>query len=145
MADITAPRLNTDRQDGEVLSFLMSNVKLVEGAFIAINSAGYAVNLGDTSGAIFAGVAEETVDNSAGSAGDKEIKVRMNGVVSAVAGFSAAQTNVGDEVVGDDNQTVDLAANNTNDVYVGRIVRVVSASSVRIALVPFGSKLSDLT
>lgn len=144
MTAITTPRFNTDRQDGEVLSFKISNVKIVEGALVSINADGYAISSTDTASTYFAGVAEETVDNTAGSAGDKEIKVRTGGVIQVAAGFSAAQANVGDEVFVEDNATVDVAGGLTNDVYVGRIVTVVSASVLRVALTPFGAKTSDL-
>ena len=141
MSDITGRRANTDRQDGKVLSFQMGAENIYEGALVEINSSGFAVNGGDDSGAVFAGVAEEIVDNSGGSAGDLEIKVWTGGgVVTVASAFSAAQTNVGDEVTLSDNQTVDVAGTTTNDVVVGRIVEVISASKVRVALYPFGGK-----
>lgn len=123
------------RQPGEVLSYKMAAVKVWEGALVSVNSSGYVTNATDASGDIFVGVADETVDNSGGSAGDKELKVRIGGVVDVVSGFSAAQTNVTDLVYASDNQTVDLAANLTNDVLVGRIVEVTSSSKLRVALV----------
>lgn len=141
MADITAKK-DVRRQPGEVLSFVVKNDEVIyEGALVAIDSNGEAINAGDDSGATFAGVADETVDNSDDGL---EIKVRMGGVIDCVAAFSAAAANVGDEVCLSDNQSVDLAANTTNDVYCGRIVEVVSASKVRVALRPFGGKTSDL-
>lgn len=145
MADITARKAGTDRQDGEVLSFKMNAEEIFEGAFVALDTDGYATNAGDDAGAVFVGVAEESVDNSGGSDGDVNIKVRTGGVISCVAGFSAAQANVGDEVFAEDNQTVDVAGGLTNDVYVGRIVEVVSSSKVRVALTPYGAKTSDAT
>ncbi len=143
MADVTAKR-DEQFQQGVQFPLLMGAEKIFEGALVEVNSSGYAVNAGDDAGAVFAGVAQETVDNAAGAAGDKEIVVRQGGIVRLAAAFSAAQTNVGDEVVAEDNQTVELAANNTNDVYVGRIVEVISSSVVRVALAPFGGKRSDL-
>lgn len=131
-------RKDTRRQPGEVLSYKLAAVKVIEGALVSVNSSGYATNATDAANDIFVGVADETVDNSAGAAGDKEIKVRIGGVVDVVSNFSAAQTNVTDQVYVLDNQTVDLAANLTNDVLVGRIVEVTSASKLRVALVAPG-------
>lgn len=132
MADITERKASTDRQDGEVLSFLQGAEAIYEGALVAINAAGYAVNAGDDANAVVVGVADESVDNSAGSAGDTSIKVRRTGVFSFVAGFSAAQSDVNSLAYASDNQTINLAANLTNDVLVGRIVEVVSSSKVRV-------------
>jgi len=132
MADITARKASTDRQDGLVLSFLQGAENIYEGALVAINAAGYAVNGGDDANAVIVGVADESVDNSGGAAGDKSIKVRRSGVFTFVAGFSAAQADVNTLVYAVDNQSVDLAATTTNDVLVGRIVEVLSSSKVRV-------------
>lgn len=132
MADITERKASTDRQDGQILSFKVAVAKIYEGALVAINAAGYADNAGDDANTVVVGVADETVDNSGGSAGDLEIKVRRSGVFNFVAGFSAAQSDVNSLAYASDNQTVNLAANLTNDVLVGRIVEVVSSSKVRV-------------
>ena len=133
MADLTAVR-DEQHQQGVQIPRKMSNVKIFSGALVEVNSSGYADNAGDDAGAVFAGVAQETKDNSGGSAGDLEIVVRQGGVVQVATAFTAAQTNVGDEVTLSDNQTVDLAANTTNDVTCGRIVEFISAGVVRVAL-----------
>lgn len=132
MADITERKASTDRQDGEVVPFLASNVSIFEGALVAVNAAGYLDNAGDDANTVVVGVADESVDNSGGSAGDKEVKVRRTGVYTFVAGWSAAQADVNTLVYASDNQTVNLAANLTNDVLVGRVVEVLSSSKVRV-------------
>lgn len=132
MADITERKASTDRQDGLIYPFLMGAESIFEGALVAINAAGYAVNAGDDASAVVVGVADNSVDNSAGAAGDEYIKVRRSGVFTFVAGFSAAQADVNTLCYASDNQTVDLAGNLTNDVLVGRIVEVLSASKVRV-------------
>ena len=132
MADITERKASTDRQDGEVLSFLQGAESIFEGALVAINAAGYAVNAGDDANAVIVGVADETVDNSGGAAGDLSIKVRRSGVFTFVAAWSAAQADVNTLVYAVDNQSVDLAATTTNDVLVGRVVEVLSSSKVRV-------------
>lgn len=139
MADITA-RKDEQHQQGIQFALLMGAEEIFEGALVSVDANGYAVNAGDDAGAVFAGVAQETVDNSGGAAGDKEIVVRSGGIVQVNAAFSAAQTNVGDEVTLSDNQTVDVAGTTVNDVVCGRIQKVVSSSVVRVALYPFGSK-----
>ena len=132
MADITERKASTDRQDGLILSFLQGAESIFEGALVAINAAGYAVNAGDDANAVIVGVADESVDNSGGAAGDKEIKVVRTGVFTFNTAYSAAQTDVNNIAMASDNQTVDLAANTTNDIPVGRIVEVLSSSKVRV-------------
>ncbi|HOP81046.1 MAG TPA: hypothetical protein PLZ21_10825, partial [Armatimonadota bacterium] len=75
----TTTARESKRKDGKLISLKMSNVKIPKGALVSINAAGYATNSSDTAGETFAGVAYETVDNSAGSAGDKEIRVETTG------------------------------------------------------------------
>lgn len=126
---------DTKYQEGKILPFKVEEAtKIIEGALVAINAAGYAVNATDTASEVVVGICDETVDNTSGADGDEYVKVRTHGVHEFVARFSAAQTNVGDLAYAFDNQTVDLAANLTNDILVGRIVEVVSASKVRVDL-----------
>lgn len=132
MTAITTARKNTDRQDGEVLSFKQAAVKIPEGALVSVNAAGYATNATDAANDVFVGIADETVDNSAGSAGDKSIKVRRTGVYTVAFGGTATIADVNTLVYVSDNATVNLAAALTNDVLVGRIVEFISASSVRV-------------
>lgn len=134
MADITERKASTDNQQGEVLSFPMAAVQIFEGAIVALNSAGYLDNAGDDAGAVVVGIAEESKDNSGGSAGDLSLKVRRRAVVTVNANHTAAQTDLGVIAMAVDNQTIDLAANTTNDVPVGRIVEFISTSKVRVDL-----------
>ena len=97
-----------------------------------VNAAGYAVNATDTAGGVVVGVADETVDNSAGSVGDLSIKVRRTGVFTFVFAGTATIADVNTLVYVTDNQTVDLVGVTTNDVLVGRILEFVSATKVRV-------------
>jgi len=134
MADITERKASTDRQDGKVLGFLMGAEQIFEGALVAVNAAGFLVNAGDDAGAVVVGIADESKDNSAGSAGDLTLNVVRDGVVTLNTAYTAAQTDLGVLAMAEDNQTVDLAATTTNDVVVGRIVGFISTSKVRVDL-----------
>ena len=74
------------RKDGEIVAYPMAAVKIPKGALVNINAAGYATNATDAAGETFAGVAYETVDNSAGSAGDLSIRVETTGTFVFVDG-----------------------------------------------------------
>lgn len=134
MTAITA-RKDTRRQEAVILPFPVEEAtKIVEGALVSVNAAGYAVNATDTASERVVGVASAEADNTSGADGAIDVTVWTNGAHSFVAAFSATIANVGDKVYAVDNQTVDLAATTTNDVLVGVIVGVESASQVRVML-----------
>lgn len=64
---------------GPIRYLPMAAVKIWSGAMVMLNSSGYATNGAASAGneaLTVAGIAEETVDNSGGSAGDKYIRVK---------------------------------------------------------------------
>ena len=75
MTALTAER-DTHRRDGLQLSLPMSASKILEGAIVCLSAAGYATKGAVATTLRAAGVAEETVDNSAGNAGDVAISVK---------------------------------------------------------------------
>jgi len=137
MTAITA-RKDVRRQEAVILPFpLAAATKIVEGALVNVNAAGYAVNATDTTGERCVGVASQECDNTTGAAGDADAIVWTGGAIDVLTNFSATIANVGDKVYVVDNQTVDLAAVTTNDVLVGVIVAVLSTSKVRVILTPY--------
>lgn len=132
MTALSAAKKSTDRQNGDVYSFQQAAVKIWEGAIVSVNAAGYATNGSDAANDVFVGIAEETVDNASGAAGDKSIKVRRNGIYTFVFSGTATIADVNTPVYIVDNQTVALAATTTNDVLIGRIVEFVTATKVRV-------------
>ncbi|MGL5166642.1 MAG: hypothetical protein ACRC9K_12220 [Afipia sp.] len=66
---------NTPRAQGDVKSLPMSASLIYAGAIVARNAAGYATKGAVATTLIGVGRADERVDNSAGAAGDKRIKV----------------------------------------------------------------------
>jgi hypothetical protein len=135
MANLTADREDL-RQDGILVQYPVSNVKLFKGSIVAVNTSGYAVKGVDTASFFLAGVAYEQVDNSAGSAGDKKIRVWRKGIFEFNFSGTASQADVGKSVYMVDDNTVALAATTTNDVLVGRITEFVTASKVRVEISP---------
>ena len=127
---------DSKRSDGKLKAVKMTNVKVPKGVLVCINTSGYATNGADTASFLFAGVSYEQVDNSAGSAGDKEIRVEKTGEhLFAYNGTDAAQAILGKEVYIVDNQTVDDDAGaTTNDIKCGTVVEIVSGSQVRIRI-----------
>lgn len=132
---------------GIIHEFELAAIKAYQGGLMALNASGYAILATDTSGSIFLGVATETVDNSGGSAGDKEIKIDIGGaavLVTHTAG-SLALANVGDYVYADGDDAVDNLANATNPMLVGQIIEVPSATTCWVKCRPFASGADDYT
>lgn len=135
MADITAPR-HDERQTGELVHVKLAAVKVFAGGLLTFNTAGFA-DVADASEPL-AGVAIETVDNAAGAAGDKIVRVHRTGIFSFNGtGFTAA--DAGKEVFVSDDQTVVVGGTGAGRIPVGRIVEVLSATKVRVQINLFGT------
>lgn len=116
MTALAAPRLVPVKGEsrGPTRYLPMAAVKIWNGALVMINSSGYATNGAASAGneaLVVAGIAEETVDNSGGSAGDLSIHVRACDDSTAM-GFvnngsdTCTIANVGEMAYLVDNQTV---------------------------------------
>lgn len=104
---------------------------IYQGAAIGCNSYGYAKSL--ENGDIFAGFAEDNVNNSAGLDGDKKIRLRKKGAILLdIPGVALG--DIGRAVYALDDNTFTLSP--TNAVYIGKISRIESIGS---ALVDFAS------
>jgi hypothetical protein len=141
-ASTTAREVNWSQ--GDLISFKMAAVKAAKGTFALMDaSAGYVTNI-PTASRPFVGVFDETIDNSAGSAGDLSIKVRTKGIFDfAVA--AASQTIVGTEVwmsggsSTGDNITV-ISDEVPGSVKVGRVAELLSATAVRVRITGYALK-----
>lgn len=68
--------INTQRKDGEMVECPVAQGEhIYAGTLVTANADGYAESGTDSSNRTFEGIANEEVDNSDGSAGDKTIKV----------------------------------------------------------------------
>jgi len=133
MADVGANR-DPQLKDSRQLSILVEDsVHIYRGVGVCVNAAGYATPMGDDSGSVFIGVAEEECDNTltGHSQGGKRIRVALGG--SAVfTKASAAQTDLGLPVYAGYDGTVVVAGGSTNKVFVGIITEIISTSLVRV-------------
>ncbi len=111
---------------------------IYENAAVGDNGSGYARPL--VAGDQFLGFALAQADNSAGAAGDVNVRVRVKGRVQLpVSGV--AITSVGLGVYASDDDTFTLTA--TSNSYVGRIVRYVSSGQVVVEFDATRGALSD--
>lgn len=133
---VTANQL-TKRQEGDRQSFpVAASTTIYEGTLAFVSATGY---LDDDTGSganRFAGVALAYVDNSSGSAGDKQGEVYTEGVFELVGtGFS--QASVGQSIFATDNYTITTAPSGSG-VYIGECVGYVSSTKVLVCIDPDG-------
>lgn len=122
---------------GDELDFpVVASDIIYGGTFVAVNAGGYANPGSDTAGLIFEGVAIEQVDNSSGSNGDKDVTLKRRGLVKALFDTAISQANVGDNVFLVDDQTVDLTANVTNNIFCGIIAKYIDTTHAWIDIEP---------
>lgn len=131
--------VNYKEIEGAILEVPIAVDIVYKGGLVAINAAGYGAPATDGAGETVLGIAIETVDNSGGSAGDLSVKV-LSGIVllSYATAADVGQTSVGQIATVSDDQTVDIAANTTNDIPAGVIVKYVSSSAVDLYIPPCG-------
>lgn len=101
-----------------------------KGALVKTNAAGYLAPMAAEAAAFFAGIAYEKADNSAGSAGDIVCQVMRKGVFPFVTSGMAID-DMQKIVYASDDQTVSLVQG-ANELAIGRIVEVISATSVMV-------------
>lgn len=130
MAALTADK-EVSEKDGVVRAAPMAVDKIYRGALVMHNTAGFLAPCATGAGNLFAGVAEEQVDNSAGSAGDLECKYKSEGLY-LLEGVGFVQGDVGEIVYASDDQTVTKTS--LNNPKVGRIEKFVSATQVWVKL-----------
>jgi hypothetical protein len=103
---------------------------IYEGAAVGDNASGYMRPL--SGGDPFRGFAARRVDNSSGSAGDKSVLLRSNGIVSLAVTSAAAVTDVGAIVYASDDDTFTLVGG-TGKTAIGKVHRWVSSTTCLVA------------
>lgn len=127
--------LETEHREGLMHDHPVQNgQKIYKGTPVFLDAAdGYAqTNDGTTVtlaiGDVFAGICDETVDNTSGSDGDKNVKVRKTGIFLMPMSGTVSQAKMGDPVYVNnttDNSTVTLTpANDGSDVQIGHLVEM---------------------
>ena len=118
---------------GLVVNYKVSNVAIYKGGLLGINSSGYLIPMAHGTGSLkFAGVAAESVNNAAGSAGDKSILACKVGsfIFKAVSGFTPAITDLGKEVYANTDWEVQISTSGlTNQYKVGTITAIETTST----------------
>lgn len=123
----------TYERPGLVVGYKVSNTKIYKGANVGVNSLGFLVPMSHATASLkYVGVANDTVDNSAGAAGDRSVNVTKSGsfVLKAAATFTPSQADIGKEVYALTDWEVQVSTVGlTNQYKVGTIVGLESTST----------------
>lgn len=133
----------TEYKDGVELAQPVDGGSVIfAGALVARNALGYLVPGSDTAGLKFQGVSRQHADNSGGADGAVRCLLRRKGLVRCKLGHAITQANQGDKVYLVDDQTVDLTANTTNDIYCGVIAEIIDSDEAWIDIEPAVAQVS---
>lgn len=122
---------NTPRRNADQFSYPAAAALILAGTIVVINAAGNA-EMGTTAlSKVCVGVADDTVDNSAGAAGALQVPVRRGcfRFANSASTDAIALTDIGTNCYIVDNQTV-AKTSGTNTRSVAGVVRDVDASGV---------------
>ncbi|RYY25234.1 MAG: hypothetical protein EOP62_14325 [Sphingomonadales bacterium] len=126
MTATTTPRDTPAMTAGVVSRKVAASTKILQGTFVALNAAGYLVPMSAATTLIAQGRAEETVDNTAGAAGDLSCLVKPG--IFRWANSASTDTitiaELGDTAYGVDNQTVAKTDGSSARSAAGKIVDV---------------------
>ena len=129
----TADRFDIAKQLGPVyIEYdVAASTTLYQGTLVCTDGSGNLVQASDTASLLFAGMAQQAVDNSGGAAGAKTCRVEppQNLGVLELDAVSPAKTWLGLLVYFSDDHTVALKATTTNDIVVGRVIRVPNTAA----------------
>lgn len=114
--------------DIQELPMIASDI-IYEGAAVGDNASGLARPL--VAGDPFLGFAERTVDNSAGAASAKAVRVRMQGQVQLAVTGAASTADVSETVYAADDDTFTLTAG--SNTAIGKVARWVSGTQCVVA------------
>lgn len=132
MASLTQA-FETYEKPGLVVSYKLSAAKLFKGAMVGVNASGYLAKMDHATASLkFVGVANETIDNSAGAAGDKSLNVTKSGsfVLKAASGYAPAIADIGKEVYSNSDWEVQISTVGlTNQYKIGTITALESTST----------------
>ena len=141
MGQLTAS-YETYERPGLVVAYKMAATKVWKGGLVGVDATGYLRPMNPANAAMrFMGVANETVDNSAGNAGDKTVNVTKTGsfVMKAAGGYSPAFAELGKEVYAASDWEANSSSTGLTNAYkVGTIVAIettaTGANGIRVRI-----------
>lgn len=131
---VTTAQLIKKRFPFEILGHakVAAGVKLLGGTYCFVTAAGYATDVVNSGANKFLGIVKETVDNTSGAAGDKQVEFFTDGLF-ALPLAGAAQANAAlVDVYASDNYTLTLTSANMSKV--GQIEFYNSGTEIEVRI-----------
>src|ERR1051326_1078866 len=100
--------------------WVLASTHIYQGTLVFANSGGYADDDTATGTNDFLGIANEEVDNSSGSNGDKNVELITDGAITLV-GSGFTQADVGKDAFATDNYTL-VVADSASAVRIGKVI-----------------------
>ena len=108
-----------------------ASTHIYKNALTKINVAGFIAGCATESGAVYAGMAYEEIDNSAGANGDLLVRIeRINAIY--INGTSFVAADLGKAVYASDDDTAVLVDSGDLQL-IGKIIEVVSATEILVS------------
>jgi len=129
----TTVERNTPRRAAAELSFPAAVAKILAGTIVVLNASGFAEPGATATGKKCVGVADATVDNTGGSAGDLEVPIKRGTFLfeNSATTDEITDADYGADCYVVDNQTV-AKTDGTNTRSIAGKVRGVDAASGRV-------------
>ncbi len=132
----------TYERPGLVVTYKMAAIKVWKGGMVGVDATGYLRPMNPATASMkFMGIANETVDNSLGNAGDRTVNVTKTGsfVMKAASGYVPTIAEIGKEAyAASDWEANSSPTGLTNPYKVGTIVAVentaTAGSGVRVRI-----------
>jgi len=132
MAAATTDRITQEKNLGLKSFQIKAATKILQGIMVMLDSTGFLIQAANAASGKVVGVADKTVDNTAGADGDLSVTVRSRGVYRFGA-TSITAAMVGTMMYVVDNQTFDDTLG-TQGVKAGRLVERISSTEGWIAI-----------
>ncbi len=121
------------RKDGALVAYpLGAGAHVFKSALLAVAATGLVQPAGDAPGLVFAGVAYEETDNTAGTPGAKTVRVLKTGVFT-LAKAGAVQADVGKTALVVDDATV-ATAPTADNLACGVVVGIADGAHVQVRI-----------
>lgn len=133
MAALTAEKIVDHKGNVRTVTVPCAVDIIYKGGLVKINAAGFAAPCAAEAGAKFIGVANETVDNSGGSAGDESVEISKEMDVILTGQATLAQTDVGQPFYASTDQDVSKTQA-SNEQEIGTLVEMITTTSGRFEL-----------
>jgi hypothetical protein len=143
MSALTAEKAMHHKMKLDILSLPMqANVKIWRGSLVMMSGIDGFATFGEdnNSGYVIGGVAEESIDNTGGADGERNIRVRRFGAYQFdIANGSESQSLVGGKIHLLSETEVDVQSNLISDILVGYVLSVdVAAKTCFVLIDAFG-------